>query len=203
MHILYILYKFYVSSYYYTCVLILLCMRRHITMCPHTPLHVSAYSYTCMCPHAPIHVSSYSYICVLVLLYMLHVSSYSYMCPHTPIHVSSYSYMCPHPTIHVSVYLFYAEQVIVAHISMLAASKACQQQVKSACPYDLLGVQVIVARITRRERIYVCVLILLYIYLSIYTYIFSYLFYAEQIIVARITRRERDFSPSEAPPWEA
>ncbi len=168
MHTLYILYTFYVSSYYHICVLILLCMRRHTTMCPQTTLYVSAYSYICYkCPDIYRSMSPSSYTFVLILLY---VSSYSYtcyMCPHTSIYVFSYSYtcvlillyMCPHPPIHVSAYLLYAEQVIVAHIRMLAASKACQQLVKSA--YLLYAEQVIVARVTRRKRIYVCVLILL------------------------------------------
>jgi len=58
-----------VSSYYYTCVLILL------YTCPLLPY---------MCPYAAIYVSSYYYICVLIPLHM---------CPHPII------YMCPHPTI--------------------------------------------------------------------------------------------------------
>jgi hypothetical protein len=76
-----------VSSYYYTCVLILLCM------CPHTTIHVSSYYYPCvlillyMCPHTTVHVFSYycmhgclhtAYMCVRILLYV---------CPHTTIHM--------------------------------------------------------------------------------------------------------------------
>ncbi len=66
-------------------------------MCPHVSsyYYVSAYYYICvlMCPHTTIHtkvkrselrrVLSYCSICVLMLLY---VSSYFYMCPHTTIH---------------------------------------------------------------------------------------------------------------------
>jgi hypothetical protein len=52
----------YVASYYYICVLILLCM------CPHTTIYVSSYYY--MCPHTTTYVSSYYNICVLILLYM-------------------------------------------------------------------------------------------------------------------------------------
>ena len=49
------------------CVLMLLCIFPHTTtcMCPHTTI--------CMCPHTTIFVSSYYY-----------VSSHYYMCPHTP-----------------------------------------------------------------------------------------------------------------------
>jgi hypothetical protein len=88
------------ASYCYTCVLILL------YMCPHTTICVSSYYYMCpltcvrilllcmssyyyMCPHATIYASSHYYICVLRLLY---VSSYCYICPHTTKYVSSYHY---------------------------------------------------------------------------------------------------------------
>ncbi len=52
----------YVSSYYYICALILLCM------CPHTTTYVSSYYYICvlillLCPHTT--------ICVLILLCVL------------------------------------------------------------------------------------------------------------------------------------
>jgi hypothetical protein len=52
-----------VSSYYYTCVLILLCM------CPHTTMHVSSYYYMHGCLHT-------AYMCVLILLHV---------CPQTAI----------------------------------------------------------------------------------------------------------------------
>ena len=70
----------YVSSYYYICALILLCM------CPHTTTYVSSYYYICvlillLCPHTT--------ICVLILLYMF---------PHTTICVLILLYMCPHTT---------------------------------------------------------------------------------------------------------
>jgi hypothetical protein len=52
--------SYYVSSYYHMCVLLLL------YVCPHTT----------MCPHTTIYVFAYYYICVLILLYM---------CPHTTI----------------------------------------------------------------------------------------------------------------------
>jgi hypothetical protein len=80
-----------VSSYYCTCVLILL------YMCPHTAIYllvyVSSHSYTCvfillyMCPHTAIYVSSYCYICVLIMLY---VSSHYYTGVFILLYVSSY-----------------------------------------------------------------------------------------------------------------
>jgi hypothetical protein len=84
-----------VSSYCYTCVLILLLRSARRDSCPHTTTYVSSYSYTFvlmllhMCPHTPTCVSSYSYYTargVTHVLILLH------MCPHTATHVSSYSY---------------------------------------------------------------------------------------------------------------
>jgi hypothetical protein len=103
------------SSYCYICVLILL------YMCPHTTMCVSAYYYICvlmlLCicalPQSArstrlsrtrlslLYVSSYGYICVLIL---------EWMCPHTTIYVSSYCYvcvlrlerMCPHTAMYAS-----------------------------------------------------------------------------------------------------
>jgi hypothetical protein len=78
-----------VSSYYLTCVLILL------YICPNTTIYVSSYYHICvlillyMCPHTTIYVSSYYYI---------------YMCPDTTIYVSLDYYVCPHTTIYVSSY---------------------------------------------------------------------------------------------------
>jgi hypothetical protein len=64
---------YYVSSYYYICVLILLyILSSSYHMCPHTTLYLSSYYY--MGPHTTIYVSSYYYVCVLILLHM---------CPHT------------------------------------------------------------------------------------------------------------------------
>jgi hypothetical protein len=60
----------YVSSYYYVCVLILICM------CSHTNVMHTVY----LC------VSSYYFI---RLLKLLHVSSYYYTCPHSTIYVDS------------------------------------------------------------------------------------------------------------------
>jgi hypothetical protein len=90
-----------VSSYCYTCVLILL------YVCPHTAMYMSSYCYVrvlillYMCPRTAILVSSYSYICVLILLYV---------CPHTAMYMSAYCYvrvlillyMCSHTAICVS-----------------------------------------------------------------------------------------------------
>ena len=59
--------SFHVSSYYSTCVLILLCM------CPHTTVLVS--SYYCECPHPAVHASSY--YCISSVLILLHMD------PHT------------------------------------------------------------------------------------------------------------------------
>jgi hypothetical protein len=77
----------YVSSYFTCvlillhCILILLYMCFHTTMCPHTTKHVSLYYYMCpsMCPHTTMHyyyralwdVSSYYYMCVLVCVLIL------------------------------------------------------------------------------------------------------------------------------------
>ena len=122
----------YVSTSYYLCVLILLYVCSHPTicvlilyMCPHT-VHVSSYYYTCVlillnvcphtticvlillcvCPHTTIHVSSYYYIHVLILLYT---------CPHTTIYVSSYYSMCPHTTVcpHSTVYVSSLSLILV------------------------------------------------------------------------------------------
>ncbi len=103
----------YVSWYYHACVLILLCMCPHATICPHTNIYVSSYYYVCvlmlLSVLIQIYVSSYYYmchhatICVLILLHM---------CPHTTIvvillfvssykYVSSCCYMCPHNTIYL------------------------------------------------------------------------------------------------------
>ncbi len=121
----------YVSSCYYTCVLILL------YMCPHATIYVS--SYYNMCPHATTHVSSYSYICVVMLLYL---------CPHTLadvcaeadffcfwmiffpgrtqiplyvwlLYVSSYCYMCPHPSTCVLILLYVSSYYYIFHVRML------------------------------------------------------------------------------------
>ena len=67
---------------YYICVLILLYMCLHTTICvSHTAIYVSSYCYMCphtttcvlillyMCLHSTIYASSYYYICVLILIY--------------------------------------------------------------------------------------------------------------------------------------
>jgi hypothetical protein len=78
-------------------------------MCPHTTIYVSSYYSTCVlillyiCPHTAIYVSSYYSVCVLILLY---VSAYYYVCVLIPQYVSaSYficvlvlPYTCPHTT---------------------------------------------------------------------------------------------------------
>jgi hypothetical protein len=73
-------------------------------MCPHTATHVSSYYYTCalmllyMCPHTAMHVSSYYCIYALILLYMcpqttIYVPSCCYTCALILL------YMCPHTLI--------------------------------------------------------------------------------------------------------
>ncbi len=71
----------------YICVLIVLNMYPHTTMCPHTAIYASSYYY--ICPHTTVYVSSYCYICVLIVLNMYPRTA---MCPHSTIHVSSYFY---------------------------------------------------------------------------------------------------------------
>ncbi len=114
----------YVSSYYHACVLILLCMCPHTTMCVLILLYVSSYYYICvlyiLIPLVQLYadVSPYVYICVLILLYAC-------VRPHNTIYVSSYYciyrercidwhvawvfvlillYMCLHTTLYVSSY---------------------------------------------------------------------------------------------------
>jgi hypothetical protein len=78
----------YVSSYYFICflillqcVVILLYMCPHTTMCPRTTKHVSSCYHATTCVLMLLHESSCYNICVLILLYVL-----VYMCPHTTIH---------------------------------------------------------------------------------------------------------------------
>ena len=66
-----------VSSYYYTCVLILPCMCPHMTICPHN---------TCV-----LILLCVLTLCVLVLLLVLIL----HMCPHTSICVLILLHMCP------------------------------------------------------------------------------------------------------------
>ena len=97
----------YVSSYYYTCVRILLCV--FILLCV-LILHINhsnCAALTCPSPARlfffTLCVSSY-YDCYIYVLMLL------YMCPHTPVYVSScyyigvvlLLYMCPYTAIHVS-----------------------------------------------------------------------------------------------------
>ena len=121
----------YVSSYYFTRVLILLHTKRAYTsiypasayyiasglillyMCPHTTTYVLILIY--LCPHATAYVSSCWYICVLILLHMcphpttcililLPVSS-CYMCVLILLYVSSTHVSSHHITICLRLYV--------------------------------------------------------------------------------------------------
>jgi hypothetical protein len=87
----------YVSAYYYTCVVILLCVRILLYLCPHTTIHVS----------------SYYYICVRILL---HMCLMLYMCPHTTIYVRILLRICPHTT-YVSSYYYTCLELLDTYIS--------------------------------------------------------------------------------------
>ena len=106
-----------VSSYYNRCVLILqLCvLMLLLCMFSHSTIHVSSYYYicdlillcvssyyNCVCPHATsMYVFSHCYICVL------HVSSHYYMCPHTATPVFSYYYfICALMLLYVLILLY-------------------------------------------------------------------------------------------------
>jgi hypothetical protein len=100
-------------SYYYRCVLILLCVLILVYLCP---AESSVLSLLHMCPHT-IYVSAYCYVCAHTSIYvscrvgprvpatpacyvcvrLLHVSSYCYMCVLT----LTTLYMCPHTTTYV------------------------------------------------------------------------------------------------------
>ena len=72
---------YYVSSYCYICVLILLCVVILLHMCPHTTAKIRRREMD----KALILLFR---VCVLILLY---VYSYYYMCPHTTMYLSSYN----------------------------------------------------------------------------------------------------------------
>ena len=76
----------YVSSSYYICVLILLCVSSYSSVCPHTPLCVLIlHRHTPACDLV-FHVSAYSYDCALILLCVSSILVHT--CPHTPIYVT-------------------------------------------------------------------------------------------------------------------
>jgi hypothetical protein len=80
----------YVSSYYYyVCVLILQPQLRANLLIVN-PYYICVLNLLCVCPHTTMCVSSYYYICVLILLYMCPHTTY--MCPHTTMYVSSTYY---------------------------------------------------------------------------------------------------------------
>jgi hypothetical protein len=90
----------YVSSYFYICALILLHMRPRTTMYVSSYYCICALILLCMCPRTTIYAPSYYYVCVLVLLYMrphttiVCVLILLYMRPHTNMYASSYYYIC-------------------------------------------------------------------------------------------------------------
>ena len=78
-------------------------------ICPHTLMHVSAYSYICVLvvilkrdsiALRLLYVSSYYYICVLTLL-VTHEDTYNSMRTHIQ-YDDTYIHMCPHTVIYVS-----------------------------------------------------------------------------------------------------
>jgi hypothetical protein len=95
---------YYVSSYYYVCVRIPLyiCVLILLHMCPHTTICVLIL--LCMCPCVVLQM------CVLILLYMfphttIGVLTQQYVCSHTTKSVCSFHYVCPH-TMCVSSYYY-------------------------------------------------------------------------------------------------
>jgi hypothetical protein len=109
----------YVSSYYYMCVLILLCKRSLLLhMCPHTTTQVSSPT-----TYVPSYYDVSSYYCRSVLsttIYTIYVSAYYY------IYVSAYYYIYV-SSYHPSSLLGSAFESSVFHIS----SVDCQQKVIS------------------------------------------------------------------------
>ena len=135
----------YVSSYYYICVLILLYM----------------------CPHTTICVSSYYYICVLILL---HVSSFYYVSSY-----SSYYYMCvlillcisPHTTIYLSSFYYICVLMLLYMCPHSARFLLCVLILLYRYCDDSLRMRHQYSRITRiymSSCYYICVLILFYRY---------------------------------------
>jgi hypothetical protein len=121
------------SSYYYICVRILLCVLILLYMCPHTTKYVSSHIYTILYEYLALLylilyeylallylMSSYYYICVRILLcvlILLYMCPHTTMCPHTyyyticilgtPLsYVLILLYMCPHTSICVLILLY-------------------------------------------------------------------------------------------------
>ncbi len=78
-------YRYYHRYYYYICVLILLYMCPHTSICAPVDYFVSSNYYIrvrillYMGPHTAIYVSSHCYICVLILVYVSEAFRYCYI----------------------------------------------------------------------------------------------------------------------------
>ena len=109
---------FYVSSYYYFCVLILL------NVCPHTTVFKSGrwVGESRGEMERKFNRSSYSYICVLILV---QTRPHTTMCPHATTKVSSYYYMCPHTTTCVLILLFLCPHTAIYVQQMGGGTVSC------------------------------------------------------------------------------
>jgi hypothetical protein len=135
----------YVSSYYYICVLVLLCMCPHTTMCVLILVEIHARTCRSTSTTSP---RRYYYMCVLILLY---VSSYYYMCPLTTTFVSflAGTSMCPHTNMcphipHVSRDTRSHLQKYVYHVAAQVLLYVCLHTTKYVSSYYYICVLILV-----------------------------------------------------------